>query len=158
MNDYLIKIKEIATKLAIEKEKIVIDVILRKEFGANIISVIIDDPKTFSLDIEEVANINQELLDIVNDDIPDGYYLEVTSLGIERELLNENDYQKALGKYIYIKTYQKIDTAYNLKEIYGDLVEVKENEFILESLINQRKKIVVIPRDKVSKIRLAVKF
>lgn len=158
MDDYLMKIKENAIKVADAKGKIVVDVRLRKEFGTHIISVIVDDPTTFTLDIDEVANMNQELLDIVNDDIPDGYYLEVTSLGIERELCNENDYQRAIGKYVFIKTYQKIEAAYQLKEIYGDLQEITETDFVLESMINQRKKIVTIPRDKVSKIRLAVKF
>lgn len=158
MNDYLIKIKESAVKIAAVKDKIVVDVKLRKEFGTNIISVIIDDPTTFTLDIEEVAWINQELLEVVNDDIPDGYYLEVTSLGVERELLNQDDYLKAIGKYVYVKTYKKVESAYNLKEIYGYLQEVNEKEFIIESVINQRNKIVTIPIDLVSKIRLAVKF
>lgn len=158
MNDYVMKIKESATLIANMKNKIVVDVKLRKEFGTNIISVIIDDPTTFTLDIEEVAWINQELLEMVNEDIPDGYYLEVTSLGVERELSNPEEYQKAIGKYVYVKTYKKVETAYNLKEIYGYLQAVNEKEFIIESMINQRNKIVTIPIDLVSKIRLAVKF
>lgn len=158
MNDYLMKIKENAVQIAKMKNKIVVDVKLRKEFGTNIISVIIDDPTTFTLDIEEVSWINQELLEVVNDDIPDGYYLEVTSLGVERELFNQEDYQKAIGKYVYVKTYKKVETAYNLKEIYGYLQTVNEKELIIESIINQRNKIVTIPIDLVSKIRLAVKF
>lgn len=158
MNDYLMKIKESAIKIASMKDKIVVDVKLRKEFGTNIISVIIDDPTTFTLDIEEVAWINQELLEVVNDDIPDGYYLEVTSLGVERELFNQEDYLKAIEKYIYVKTYKKVESAYNLKEIYGYLKEVNEKELVIESVINQRNKIVTIPIDLISKIRLAVKF
>lgn len=158
MNAYLMKIKESAIGIVEPKGKIVVDVTLRKEFGTQIISVVIDDPTTFTLDIDEVATINQELLDIVNDDIPDGYYLEVTSLGVERELHSESDYQKAIGKYVCIKTYQKIETAYQLKEIYGDLQAVTPTDFVVESLIQQKKKIVTIPKDKVSKIRLAVKF
>lgn len=158
MNEYLMKIKESAIKIAAMKDKIVVDVKLRKEFGTNIISVIIDDPATFTLDIEEVAWINQELLEEINDDIPDGYYLEVTSLGVERELFNQDDYLKAIGKYIYVKTYKKVDSAYNLKEIYGYLQEVNEKELVIESVINQRNKTVTIPIDLISKIRLAVKF
>lgn len=158
MNDYLMKIKESAIKIASMKDKIVVDVKLRKEFGTNIISVIIDDPTTFTLDIEEVAWINQELLEVVNDDIPDGYYLEVTSLGVERELFNQEDYLKAIGKYVYVKTYKKVESAYNLKEIYGYLQEVNEKELVIQSVINQRNKIVTIPIDLISKIRLAVKF
>ena len=158
MNDYLMKIKENAMKVASSFDKIVVDVKLRKEFGTNIISVTIDDPKTFTLDIDEVAKINQELLDLVNDDIPDGYYLEVTSLGIERELLNEYDYQKAKGMYVCVKTYQKIDTAANLKEVYGTLQEVSPTDFTIEMMDKQKKKIVTIPKELVAKIRLAVKF
>lgn len=158
MNEYLMKIKESAIKIAAMKDKIVVDVKLRKEFGTNIISVIIDDPTTFTLDIEEVAWINQELLEEINDDIPDGYYLEVTSLGVERELFNQDDYLKAIGKYVYVKTYKKVDSAYNLKEIYGYLQEVNEKELVIESVINQRNKTVTIPIDLISKIRLAVKF
>ena len=107
-----------------KKELVIVS--LRKEFGTNIISITIDDPVTFSSDIDEIASINQEILDIVNDDIPDGYYLEVTTPGVEREL-KENEYEKSIGKYICIKTYQKLETAYNLKEIYGTLISVDQD-------------------------------
>lgn len=94
MSEYLLKIKESASNIVDKHQKELIDVKVRKEFGTNIISIVIDDPETFSLDIDEVASINAEILDEVNDLIPDGYYLEVTSLGIERELLTEKDIQK----------------------------------------------------------------
>ena len=113
-------------------QKELIDVKLRKEFEVNIISVIIDDPETFSMDIDEVASINSALLDEVNDLIPDGYYLEVTTPGIERE--------------------------FAIKEITGTLLEVTENTFVVEMLLHQRKKVVTVPRTAVAKIRLAVKF
>mgnify|MGYP000781726704 FL=1 len=96
MSEYLLKIKESASNIVDKHQKELIDVKVRKEFGTNIISIVIDDPETFSLDIDEVASINAEILDEVNDLIPDGYYLEVTSLGIERELLTEKDIQLSL--------------------------------------------------------------
>ena len=83
MSEYLLKIKESASNIVDKHQKELIDVKVRKEFGTNIISIVIDDPETFSLDIDEVASINAEILDEVNDLIPDGYYLEVTSVGIE---------------------------------------------------------------------------
>ena len=158
MGDYLLKIRDASLPIIEAHDKILIDVKLRKDFGVNIISIIIDDPVTFTLDIDEVATINREILEIVNDDIPDGYYLEITTLGVERELLNESDYDKAIGKYVYIKTYQKIDTALNLKEFQGDLISHDSENFTIESIINQRKKILLIPKTAVAKIRLAVKF
>ena len=106
MNEYLSKIKDASIPIIEKHKKELVSVSLRKEFGTNIISITIDDPVTFSSDIDEIASINQEILDIVNDDIPDGYYLEVTTPGVEREL-KENEYEKSIGKYICVKTYQK---------------------------------------------------
>ena len=158
MSEYFLKIKESASYLVDKHQKELIDVKVRKEFGTNIISIVIDDPETFSLDIDEVASINAEILDEVNDLIPDGYYLEVTSLGIERELLTEKDIQKAINQFVYLKTYQKMENAYNLKEISGYLREANAEEFKLEIFLNQRQRLVVIPRAAVAKIRLAVDF
>ena len=158
MSEYLLKIKELSLDIVNKHQKELVDVKVRKEFGTNIISIVIDDPETFSLDIDEVASINSEILAKVNDLIPDGYYLEVTSLGIERELLTEKDIQKAINKFVYLKTYQKMENVYNLKEISGYLREANEEEFKLEIFLNQREKVVVIPRAAVAKIRLAVDF
>ena len=158
MSEYLLKIKELSLDIVNKHQKELVDVKVRKEFGTNIISIVIDDPETFSLDIDEVASINSEILDKVNDLIPDGYYLEVTSLGIERELLTEKDIQKAINKFVYLKTYQEMENVYNLKEISGYLREANEEEFKLEIFLNQREKVVVIPRAAVAKIRLAVDF
>lgn len=158
MSEYLLKIKESASNIVDKHQKELIDVKVRKEFGTNIISIVIDDPETSSLDIDEVASINAEILDEVNDLIPDGYYLEVTSLGIERELLTEKDIQKAINQFVYLKTYQKMENAYNLKEISGYLREANAEEFKLEIFLNQRQRLVVIPRAAVAKIRLAVDF
>lgn len=157
MSNYLQSIRELALPIVSMHQKELIDVKLRKEFEVNIISIIIDDPETFSMDIDEVALINSELLDVVNDLIPDGYYLEVTTPGIERELQTEMDLQRAIGKYIYIKTYQKLE-EYQIKEITGTLLETTENTFVVEMQFNQRKKVVTVPRTAVAKIRLAVKF
>ncbi len=65
MSEYLLKIKESASNIVDEHQKELIDVKVRKEFGTNIISIVIDDPETFSLDIDEVASINAEILDEV---------------------------------------------------------------------------------------------
>lgn len=156
--EYLNKIKELSLPIVLSHQKELVEVVLRKEFGVSIISVVIDDLETFSMDIDEVAEINTSILDVVNDYIPDGYYLEVTTPGIERELKTEADFKRAIGKYIYIKTYQKIDEAFGLKEINGDLIEVTENEYVVDVVYMTRKKVVNIPKTTVAKIRLAVDF
>ena len=72
--------------------------------------------------------------------------------------MTEKDIQKAINKFVYLKTYQKMENVYNLKEISGYLREANEEEFKLEIFLNQREKVVVIPRAAVAKIRLAVDF
>lgn len=158
MISYLEKIKKAALEIVKAHQKELVDVKLRKEFSTNIISVIIDDPLTFSMDIDEVGKINLALLDVVNDDIPDGYYLEVTTPGIERELITENDYKRAIGAYIYLKTYQQQKDIDNLKEITGTLLRYNDDEVEIEMQIKQRKKIVTVKRKEIAKIRLAVDF
>lgn len=156
--NYLDKIKELSLPIVESHDLKLISVKLVKEFGASIIQITIDDPTTFNLDIDEVAKINEEILDIVNDYIPDGYYLEVASLGIERELESEEDYNKAIGEYIYILANDKLPTACNLNELYGYLEENKEEELILKGFVKGAKKIFIVPKKEIAKIRLAVKF
>lgn len=128
------------------------------EYGIDIIRITIDDPNTFDIDIDDVAAINEEILDLVNDDLPDGYYLEVTTVGIERELKNDDDLEKALGKYIYLKTYEKIESAFNQKEIYGYLESYEEDSINVNVINKTRTKLVTIEKSKIAKLRLAVKF
>lgn len=158
MESYLIKIKELSKPIIEEYGFVLVDVKKVIEFGAVISQVIIDDPKTFTLDIDVVGEINQRILDEVNDFLPDDSYLEVTSLGVERELLNEDDYNKAIGKYIYVKMTEVIKTASSLEEVYGYLEENKDNELVVKGFVKGAKKTFTIPKDKIAKIRLAVKF
>ena len=86
------------------------------------------------------------------------YYLEVSSLGAERELVTTKDYERALNKYIYISTYQKIKEASNLKEFYGYLLAYDENTVTINAVIKTRTKEIIINKDNIAKIRLAVNF
>ena len=156
--NYLDKIKELSLPIVESYDLVLIGAKLTKEFGASIIQITIDDPKTFNLDIDKVAKINEEILDVVNDYIPDGYYLEVTTLGIERELESEDDYNKAIGEYIYILANSKLPTACNLNELYGYLEENKEEELIVKGFVKGVKKTFIVPKKEIAKIRLAVKF
>lgn len=152
------KINELSLPIVEKYKKILVSVEQVNEYGIDIIRITIDDPNTFDIDIDDVAKINEEILDLVNDYLPDGYYLEVTTVGIERELKSDDDLEKALGKYIYLKTYEKIESAFNQKEIYGYL-ESYTSDFINVNVINKtRTKLVTIEKSKIAKLRLAVKF
>lgn len=152
------KIKGKSLPVVEKYQKTLVSVEHVNEYGIDIIRITIDDPNTFDIDIDDVAAINEEILDLVNDDLPDGYYLEVTTVGIERELKNDDDLEKALGKYIYLKTYEKIESAFNQKEIYGYLESYEEDSINVNVINKTRTKLVTIEKSKIAKVRLAVKF
>ncbi len=153
----LVKIKECSLDIVTKHQKTLVNVIETFEYGIHIIRIIIDDPNTFDLDIDEVASINKELLDLVNDLLPDEYYLEVTSLGVERELLNDDDFNKAIDKYIYVSCYEKHPDL-KLKEFYGYLLSYETNKLKINAVIKNKQKEIEIEKSKIAKIRLAVKF
>lgn len=158
MNDLINKIKELSVPIVEKYHKLLFDVEKVCEYGIDIVRITIDDPDTFDIDIDDVAKINEEILDLVNDYLPDGYYLEVTSVGIERELKTKDDLDKAIGKYIYLSCYEKIIEAGNQKEIYGYLESFDENNIVVNAVIKTRQKQVTIEKSKIAKLRLAVKF
>lgn len=152
------KIKELSLPVVEKYRKSLVSVEHVKEYGIDIVRITIDDPNTFDIDIDDVAKINEEILDLVNDYLPDGYYLEVTSVGIERELKTDSDLEKALGKYIYLKTYEKLESAFNQKEMYGYLESYTSDSVNVNVINKTRKKLVTIEKSKIAKIRLAVEF
>ena len=127
------------------------------EYGMTIYRVYVDDPNSFQIDIDLIAKIHEELLDLVNDELEDGTYLEVSSVGIERELTNDDEIRRAISNYIYVSCYQKIEGT-NEKEFYGDLISYDDEILTLDVVIKTRHKEVKINKKQISKIRLAVKF
>lgn len=152
------EMKKLALPIIEKYHKILVSLKKVKEFGINKIVFTIDDPETFILDIDEVASINEEILDAINDLIPDGYYFEVSSLGAERELITDEDYKRAINQYIYVSTYQKVENASNLKEFYGYLKSYDDEKIIIDAIIKTRTKEIIITRSNIAKIRLAVNF
>lgn len=113
--------------------------------------------KETGVDIEDCGTVSEKLGEKLDetDPIPQNYFLEVSSPGAERPLKKEQDFQKALGKNVYIKTYEPI---FDEKEFEGTLTSFDGNEVTIEMKIKTRKKTVVIPFEKVAKARLAVTF
>lgn len=158
MANALEEIKTIVEDILKNFNKELVSVKKIKEFGINKIQILIDDPKTFILDIDEVSSITEVILDAINDLIPDGYYLEVSSLGAERELTRDIDFERALNKYIYISTYQKIKEAQDQKELYGYLLDYDNEKVKVNVVMKTRLKEIIINKDNIAKIRLAVNF
>ena len=126
-----------------------------REHGMNILRVIARKEPVFTIDdATDLNNLISEELDKV-DLIEEEYYLEVASEGLERELKTLEEQKKAIGKYVCIKLYQKLNGK---KEIYGDLLSVDEEKIVLKVVEKGRRKDITIQNSMIAKIRLAIKF
>jgi ribosome maturation factor RimP len=90
---------------------------------ASMLTIYIDKPGGVNLD--DCARISRHvsvLLD-VEDLIPHHYLLEVTSLGIERPLFTECDYQRFTGEQVRLVTREKIEKRRNFAGLIHDFSE-----------------------------------
>ncbi len=125
------------------------------ENGIKILRIIAEGKDGLSID--EATSLNEAIsLKLDEEDfIDEEYYLEVSSEGLEKTLKNDEDIAKAVGKYIFVKLYEKVN---GLKEIYGDLINFENDVLVMEYMAKNIKKKIEIKKNQICKIRLAVKF
>ncbi|MFX3632956.1 MAG: ribosome maturation factor RimP [Candidatus Pristimantibacillus sp.] len=129
-----------------------VDIEYVKEGGHFFLRVFVD--KEGGIDIDECGRISEflsEQLDDEHDPIKDAYFLEVSSPGAERPLKKPEDIVKAVGKHVYITTYEPIN---GFKEFEG-LLESFDGEL---AAVKVGKKVHSIPYVKVAGARLAIVF
>lgn len=133
----------------------VLDVEYVKEHGIKILRIIADSSE--GLTIDQSTDLNYAISEELDKDdfIDEEYYLEVSSPGLERPLKTEEDIVNAIGEYINIKGYEKIE---NQKDINGDLLDYSDGVLTLKVNIKGIEKVIKVERKKISKLRLAVKF
>lgn len=155
MSKVIDTVEELVTPILEELKLELVEVEYVKEGKAWFLRVYID--KETGVDIEDCGIVSEKLSEKLDetDPIEQNYYLEVSSPGAERPLKKDKDFQKAIGKHVYIKTYEPI---LNEKEFEGKLLEFDGTQVTLEVKIKTRVKLIVIPYEKVAKARLAVTF
>lgn len=132
-----------------------VDIEFVKEGREWFLRVYID--KENGVDIEECGIVSERLSEKLDemDPIPHNYFLEVSSPGAERPLKKDKDFEKAIGKNVFIKTYEAIDGE---KAFEGILTHFDGETVTVEMKIKTRKKSIVIPYEKVANARLSVTF
>ena len=100
------------------------DVLYLKEGKDYTLRVVIDNEKGITL--EDCEKVNDAITDMLDeaDYIKDGYFLEVSSPGIERTLRKTWQLEKYIGEEVEIKLFKKDEN--NLKEYTGILKEVTD--------------------------------
>lgn len=148
-------VEELAAPIISELGLELVEVEYLKEGKSWFLRIYID--KDNGVDIEECGLVSERLSEKLDelDPIPHNYFLEVSSPGAERPLKKEKDFEKAIGKNVFLKTYEPIDGE---KTFEGILTAFNGSVVTVEVKIKTRKKIVEIPYEKVAAARLAVVF
>ena len=149
-------IEQLVAPIATELNLELVDVEFVKEGRDYFLRVYVDLPEG-GIDIDQCVQVSERLSAILdeNDPIEQNYYLEVSSPGAERPLKKESDFEKAVGKYIYVKTYEPIK---DMKEFEGYLTAYNVESLDMEIKIKTRKVQVTIEKEKIAKARLAIDF
>lgn len=149
-------IEPLVTPIVNELHLELVDVEFVKEGRNWFLRIYVDTPEG-GIDIDQCAQVSERLSVILDeqDPIEQNYYLEVSSPGAERPLKKESDFEKAVGKFIYVKTYEPIK---DMKEFEGYLTAYTEQSLELNIRIKTRKLTVTIPKEKIALARLAIDF
>ncbi|MFB7155329.1 MULTISPECIES: ribosome maturation factor RimP [unclassified Lysinibacillus] len=149
-------IEELAKPIVEELNLELVDVEFVKEGRNWFLRVYVDTPEG-GIDIEQCAQVSERLSLLLdeNDPITQNYYLEVSSPGAERPLKKDTDFEKAIGKFIYVKTYESIK---DMKEFQGYLTSYDEHTLVMEVRIKTRKITITIEQEKIALARLAIDF
>jgi ribosome maturation factor RimP len=148
-------VEELAAPIIAELGLELVEVEYLKEGKNWFLRVYID--KELGIDIEECGLVSERLSEKLDevDPIPHNYFLEVSSPGAERPLKKEKDFEKAIGKNIFVKTYEPIEGE---KTFEGMLTRFDGKTVEIEVKVKTRKKTFEIPYEKVASARLAVIF
>ncbi|AEG60154.1 ribosome maturation factor RimP [Desulforamulus ruminis] len=141
-----------AVEPIIEAEHLeLVDVEYVKEGGNWYLRIYID--KLGGVDLDDCQMVSEKIDTLLDelDPIPQAYFLEVSSPGIERPLKKPADFERFKGHLIMVNTYTPVDGA---KSFTGKL----ENYSEAGVQLNIKGKSMVIPLDKVAASRLAVEF
>lgn len=118
-----------------------------KEDGEYFLRIYIDTPDGINLDdCEKVSRPISDLLDI-NDPLPDSYYLEVSSPGINRYLYTSEHLNRFKGSQLSIKLNNPLDGK---KTLIGRLVDFSDSEININVDPNQ----ILVPRSNIKSINL----
>lgn len=128
------------------------DVEFQKEYGDWVLTFYIDKEGGVTIDdCEAVSRALEPILD-ENDPIEQEYVLSVSSLGIDRPLKKDRDYERALGKEMQVKLYAPIDKK---KEWIGNLVSFDAERFTIRT---EKGKELTIARKDCALIRPNIRF
>ena len=136
LNDYCSKNKLKLFDITYSKSEETLSIILDEKFDMN--------------ELEKVSNEISTYLDQYEDEFVDNYILDISTVGVERPIRNEEELKAAIGDYIYVKTKEE--------EYTGTFIDYKDGIILLEIKDKTRIKDIEVDYSKTKIVRYAVKF
>ena len=104
--------------------------------------------------LEHCTAVSRDLstaLDLVEEDMPNRYQLEVSSPGLERPLTKPKDFERFAGREVQVKTHEKVDSR---RKFRGQLLGVEGEA----ALIEQDGDTIRIPFEAIARATLVHRF
>ncbi len=113
------------------------------------ILVTLDKPGGVTVgDCQRFSGLLGARLDLEEDVLPDGYYLEVSSPGLDRTLKTDREFEVFRGRTIRVNTYAPVDGS---KEFMGVLQEADDEHIVITDEEGNEHR---IPRKMVARAKL----
>jgi len=145
------RVNELMAKYLEEKGIELVEMTYKRESGGMTLRLLVDTAEGVTIDECEKLNIFlSETLDRENV-IDERYVIDVSSPGLDRPIVTDKDFTRAMGKVLDISTYEPIDAK---KNHYGKLIGMEKDNVVIES----NGVSVVIPKSKIARAKLKIEF
>jgi ribosome maturation factor RimP len=147
------RVWELAEPLALAGGLELVDVQYRPEGGRVVLRLLLDRPAG-GVTLDELARVSRELGDVLDahDAVPGRYQLECSSPGLNRPLLRDAHFQRALGQRVRVQSRAAIGGRRNFR---GTLVAATAEAITLDAADVGR---VDIPRVAIEKAHIDYDF
>lgn len=128
-----------------------VEVAFYKQYGKLTIEAFLWKKEGISLnDCESVHNVLSDMLDSIEDDFADDYVLNVSSSGLDRKIVTDDDFRRALDTEI-----ECVDTQKNKTQ--GILVSYDSEQIVLKT-DGKKPKDITLLRKNLTKVQPYVRF
>ena len=149
-------VKPMAEKIVSDLGYVLVDVEYKKQINGMVLEMFIDSPNGISInDCEAVSKALDLPLDDLNPTNNVPYSLNVSSLGLDRPITTEYEFNKYKGKDVELKFYEPLK-PYNKKVLEGELNGWNEDSVTV--IIGPEKTMVQIPKKSIAQIVPVIKF
>lgn len=146
------RVGDLAQPLAADHGVVLVDLEYVREGGRRFLRVYLDKPGGVTLD--DCGTFSRALGNLLDqaDVVPDSYYLEVASPGLDRPLKKDRDFELFKGRRVVVRTYAPpAGAAPGQKEFQGELVGLVHGRVAVR---DDAGRVWEIPREQVARARL----